>query len=603
MNKYWEGRGFPWEYDPGPPKNRRWARLFAETPNYRGLGKQVLGREKFRWHFGPMFYRGRLKDNAVKVLVIGQEGAQDESLAHRSFTGGTGARLQHLLNYIGIVESYLFLNTFVYPIYGQYTPSLRWLAQDPGSPLVQHRHEIFNYVLERNDVHLVIAVGKAAKESVVTWIESRGGTCPQGPQDVSQCAGAALDPKTKLIGVRHPGGAGKGGSIAAIIADFKAALANIWNWANADPSWLPPDPSGTRQFDQPFKYKSAPIPFRDFPYGFPMRLGRGGTSSNRKDSQRSIQVYSAGGVYNNGGDRLRYDDNAKGSPEGYAQQSGDVPYEPPRKEHHEYDKGPSRTFAKLFMGGETGLEWPDFNALGATTHPSFGHGPIYRGRPNRADVLIVADQQSHDDLFTGRALTGASGQHVQAFLEAIGILNAYVIIRVLPVDTLSLDETSVAAMVSHPQVCKVYQAIFDRIIDRNPDLGLVLTFGPHTNSLVHGMALGNLPKIALKAWQEQGALQDWRNQLPAIRQINYRKEIANPTFAYNGQRGQIPRIDLPYGTLRWMGTSGSRARQAIDQSTQVASPDYYKLFVPDWVYGLDPQPLSPDEQVSIDNAP
>ena len=68
-----------------------------------------------------MFYRGRLTDNTARVLVIGQEGAQDESLGHRSFVGGTGARMQHFLRHIGITQSYLFLNTFVYPIFGQYT--------------------------------------------------------------------------------------------------------------------------------------------------------------------------------------------------------------------------------------------------------------------------------------------------------------------------------------------------------------------------------------------------------------------------------------------------------------------------------------------------
>jgi len=49
-----------------------------------------------------MSYGGRLAPGSAKVLVIGQEGAQDESLAHRSFIGGTGARLQHLLGWFGI---------------------------------------------------------------------------------------------------------------------------------------------------------------------------------------------------------------------------------------------------------------------------------------------------------------------------------------------------------------------------------------------------------------------------------------------------------------------------------------------------------------------
>ena len=168
-----------------------WARLFAETPNYRGLGKAVLGREKFRWHFGPMFYRGRLTDGDVRVLVIGQEGAQDESLGHRSFVGGTGARMQHFLHHIGITRSYLFLNTFVYPINGQYDGAkLRWLAQSPDSPIVQHRHAILDHVLARNDLRLVVAVGVAAKETVVTWVKAHGGSARRGAEDVSRCDGS-----------------------------------------------------------------------------------------------------------------------------------------------------------------------------------------------------------------------------------------------------------------------------------------------------------------------------------------------------------------------------------------------------------------------------
>jgi hypothetical protein len=599
MDEYWEDRGFPWEYDPGPPKNRRWPRLFAETPNYRGLGKAVKGSEAFRWHFGPMFYRGRLRDNAVKVLVIGQEGAQDESLAHRSFTGGTGARMQYFLNYLGITESYLFLNTFVYPIFGQYTSSLRWLAQDPDSPIVQHRHEIFNYVLEKNDVHLIIAVGNAAKESVVSWVESRGGICPQGEDDVSLCTGAALDPRTKIIGVRHPGGAGQGGSIAAIIADFKEALATIKQWMEVDPDWLPPDSSGTRLIDEPYKYRSAPIPFRDLPFGFPLRLGRGGTSSNRRDRQRAIQVFSAGGAYNNGGDRLVYSYTAEGSEEGYVEEPGDVPYEPPKKPYRDYDKGPGSRFGQLLMGGKPGLEWPDFAALGATAHPSFGCGPIYRGRPDQANVLILADQQSHDDLFTGRALTGESGQHLQVFLQAMGILERYVIIRVLPIDTLSLSVDEVETILKHPQTVKVYQAIVGRILTVNDDLRLILTFGPHAHVIRQSLAGVNVPTVALKAWREPGALQDWQGKLSTIKLLRYTRESSNPAFVYDGSRGQIPRIDLPYGTVRWVGTSGDRASQPIDQSTQDPSPDYFKLYMPQWAADLDPPPLSAKEQAAV----
>jgi hypothetical protein len=604
MNEYWEGRGFPWEYDPGPPKNRSWARLFAETPNYRGLGKAVLGKEKFRWHFGPMFYRGRLRDNQVKVLVIGQEGAQDESLAHRAFTGGTGARMQHFLNYLGISKSYLFLNTFVYPIFGQYGGGkLRWLAQDLDSPIVQHRHKIFNYVLQRNDVHLIIAVGNAAKESVVTWVESRGGTCAVGAMDVSQCSGASLDPITRLIGVVHPGGAGQGGSLNAIKADFLRAADQIRQWIEADPTWLPVDAEGQRDFNQPYTYESDPIPFRDFPYGIPWRLGRGGTSSNRKDDQRSIQIFSAHGSYSNLGDSIEYSDLAPGDPAGYVAAPGDVPYEPPKDDYLDYDIGPGSKFARLLMGGQPGLEWPDFKLLGANAHLSFGTGPIYRGRPEAAFVLILADQQSHDDLFSGRALTGEAGQRMQAFLKAIGIEQSYLILRTLPVDTLDLSASQVSTIIDHPQVQALYQTIVDRARLENDQLGLILTFGEHADHLAQNLNLGGVSRVALKAWSDAGALADWQAQLAAIQQVNYDKDNSSPGFQYDGSRGQIPRIDLPYGVRRWVGTSGSRARRPEDLVTNTPSPDYYKLFLPAWVFNLAPEPLSAAEQAAIQNLP
>lgn len=105
------------------------------------------------------------------------------------------------------------------------------------------------------------------------------------------------------------------------------------------------------------------------------------------------------------------------------------------------------------------------------------------------------------------------------------------------------------------------------------------------------LTLGNLPVIRLKAWKEQGALQDWQGQLTAIRQVAYKKDAGNPSFAYNGQRGRIPRFDLPQGTLRWQGSSGDRARCPVDLFTNRLSSDYYKIFVPDWVFRLKLLPL------------
>jgi hypothetical protein len=83
--------------------------------------------------------------------------------------------------------------------------------------------------------------------------------------------------------------------------------------------------------------------------------------------------------------------------------------------------------------------------------------------------------------------------------------------------------------------------------------------------------------------------------------LDYQKEIASPSFLYTGQRSQIPRFDLPYGSQRWVGSSGDRGSKAFHTGNNNPSPDYYKLYLPLWVHNLSPQPLSPSEQAAIDS--
>lgn len=599
MDQYTEGRGNPWDYDPGPPRNRKWPRLFSETPNYRALGKAVMGSEKYRWHHGPMFYRGRLGDGQVKVLVIGQEGGQDEALSHRSFTGSSGSRMQHFLGHIGITRSYLFLNTFVYSIYGQYSGiGIRWLAQDPDSPICRHRDELLDYVAERNDLHLVIAVGTAAKESVRTWVEARGGSCQAGIDHLDQCDGTPIGPKTRLLGVVHPGGAASG-NLTAIKADFRRAAERVEEWAQADPTWLPSDPDGTREAAADYSYGKAPIPFADFPYGVAWRLGHGSTTSNRKDSQRGIQMFSAAGKYNNSGHSLTYTGSADGSVTGYEQDPGDLAYEPPIHDYRAFDRGPGSTMGRLLMGGRTGYHWPDFAALGADAHPSFGSGPIYRGRPEEATLILLADQGSHDDLFTCRALTGEAGQRLSGFLEAAGVDESYVIIRVLPIDTLDVSTSVRNAIVDDPQVRKVYRKILATVGAANRRRKVVVAAGPMSRRMVADVAPAGLPVVEMKAWGQSGAAASWQDALDVLAGLTYGKDRSNPSFHFDSGRGQIPRQDLPYGVPRWQGSSGDRVLKPKRGSKR--SPDYFKLMMPRWAFDLEPEPLSPSEAAAVED--
>jgi uracil-DNA glycosylase len=585
--EYWIDRGVPWEFDRGPVKKGPWPTLFAETPNYRGLGLAWQGEEAFRWHFGPMFYRGRIRGGA-RVLVVGQEGAQDESLTHRSFTGETGGRIQYVLNHLGITRSYLFLNTFVYPIFGQYGAPLRPLAQDLRSPIAQHRQALFDLALSEHDLRLVIAVGTAAKESVATWVRSKGGAAD--PDRLHEAEGHRIRSGLRIVGVRHPGGVTKGTTVATITADIAASLSHVDGWMAADPNWLVTDADGEHKPADAYTYSSAPIPFRDLPFGVPWRLGYGSTTSNRRDRQSAIQIFSAAGIYDNRGQVVTYAPLDAGTIDGYLPGTGDLAYEPSRHAVTEFDGGPLASMPRLLQGGEAAFPWPDFAALGLPGHPSFGHGPVLRGRLASPSILALADQTSADDLFTGRALSGEAGQRLQGFLRAAGVDRHYAIVRPLPVDALGAPAAVVDRALDDAKVRSLLREVIRR---SNPSV--VLGVGPGA-SRIAGSVAGTRPVVTMGAWD--GALDDWRRALAELATVPYpRDRVA--TFEWDGSRRQIPRLDLPYGTLGWQGTSGDRAANGLVDGAP--SPDYVKLTMPKWAAALTPEPLSVSERAALDS--
>jgi uracil-DNA glycosylase len=590
-----DARGNPWEHDEGPPAGSGFAELFAQTPNYRGLGKAVLNREAFRWHHGPMFYRGRL-DGSAKVMLVGQEGAQDESLSHRSFTGGTGARMQHFLRHLGLDRSYLFLNSFVYPIFGQYTPDLRPLAQDPRSPIVAHRKLIFDKAAVAGDVRLIVAVGRAAKESVATWIEAHGGSAD--PEHLDQATRGSLPTRLRFVGVLHPGAAA-GGSTTAIKADFQRAIDLVTGFIDADASWLPADAGVPRDLTKPYAYSSDPIPYRDFPFGTCPRLGRGGTSSNRSDAQRGIRLFSAHGSYNASGAHLSDPSTAAGTKEGYDDDPGDLPYEPPRHDPEAFDPGPPASLARLLLGAETGFAWPDFRTLGVTADASFGVGPIYRGRFDGVSLMVLADQSSEDDVFAARAFTGDAGQRFQGFLTAAGLTRSYLIVRTLPVDALDLSASARAALVDDARVQALHRELLRRVLAANGGVTALLALGPAARRLAPHVVPAGLDVIELAATSEPNAAASWQAALTTLKGRSYAKDVASPSFTLPATRGEIPRADLPYGVLRWFGTSGDRGVRPTDTATNKPSPDYLKVFAPNWLMALPPAPLSPAEQAAV----
>jgi len=637
-------RGSPAEYDPGASADSKWVELFGSTPNYRSIGITALGGkpmddEKFRWEFGPMWYRGRLTPESVKTFVVGQEGAQDENISNRAFTGSTGTRVQKFLNHLGIYRSYLFLNTFVYTINGQLSemvdgkqvknPKFDWLEQGLDSPIVIYRHKLFDHMLETNanTVALFMGVGAGGKASLATWINARGGKCSVF-YEMKNCdttglvkwfkdhRGITIKNKILAIGVPHPGGAnpnlGGDAQMENIKAGFTSAAGRVAEYKTFNHDWLPSDidekASSAELIDRlnkPYVYKGyAPIPFRDFAFNTNWRMGSEGTTSNRWGSN-SIQVYSDAGTYNDKNSKFyrpRDIDSGLNSKKTalIEMKSLDLPYESPRyyadswdAQNPNYDYGPCGYLGQNENScalSEALVSWPNLKTIGINyvNHDSFGYFGTYRGRIKNARVFILADQTSHDDFFSARALTGTEGQKLQTVLKNSGVGSKYFIQRTLPVDTLGTSIPDLIKGVLHPEMLKTYQHIYTAASEKS-QFEVIIALGPVATAVVNNLKLPeNITKLRLDNLSDLEKV----NTLQTVLANTLKTTV---TRSFNGELTTIPREDLPYHTRWWMGSSGDRAARGENYS----DGNYYRVWAPYWVSQLYPRSLSQSEKSDL----
>ena len=132
--------------------------LCAEYP-----GADVYPSDQFRLEWGPIFHRGRL-DGSARVLVIGQDPAQHESVLRRILVGEAGSRVQGLLAKLGITHSYVAVNTYLYSVYGSVKAKTR---KNPD--LIAYRNRWLKALLAGGKIEAVVALGQAADEAWRLW--------------------------------------------------------------------------------------------------------------------------------------------------------------------------------------------------------------------------------------------------------------------------------------------------------------------------------------------------------------------------------------------------------------------------------------------------
>ena len=123
----------------------------------------VYPANNFRVEWGPIFHRGRL-DGSARVLVIGQDPAQHETIVRRILVGEAGRRVQGFLAKLGITQSYVFINTYLYSVYGSVKAKTR---KNPA--LIEYRNRWLEAMLLGHQVEAVLALGQAADEAWRLW--------------------------------------------------------------------------------------------------------------------------------------------------------------------------------------------------------------------------------------------------------------------------------------------------------------------------------------------------------------------------------------------------------------------------------------------------
>lgn len=215
-------------------------------------GEDVYPTKQFRIEWGPIFHRGRL-DGSARVLVIGQDPAQHETIVRRILVGEAGRRVQGLLGKLGITSSHVLINAYLYSVYGSVKAATR---KSPA--LVGYRNQWIDGIMDSGKVEAVLTLGTAAKEAWEFWKAT-----PKGQ--------ASTVPFAAVTHPTQPESSSKGDRVKLALAT-KKMLAN-WNQAlqTLSPAIVHPDESIPLVLygDTWAEGDRIPIPEQDFPPGLP----------------------------------------------------------------------------------------------------------------------------------------------------------------------------------------------------------------------------------------------------------------------------------------------------------------------------------------------
>ena len=217
----------------------------------------VYGADDFRLEWGPVFHRGRL-DGSARILVIGQDPAQHESIARRCLVGEAGRRIQGFLSKLGIDSSYAIVNAFLYSVYGNIKSKYKTDAN-----VLAYRNKWLDALATSPRLEAVVALGDLADGAWQSWK-----TTPTG-QGVNVSF-------AKIHHPTYPESSSQGD--ATKLAKAMKEMLQGWNAALQQFSGAVQHPDAARPlvlYGDAFKDgERVPIPALDLPAGSPAWMGK-----------------------------------------------------------------------------------------------------------------------------------------------------------------------------------------------------------------------------------------------------------------------------------------------------------------------------------------
>jgi hypothetical protein len=269
----------PTDFDPGYG-NEPFHTLCSDAPD-----AMVYPSAAFRVEWGPIFHRGRL-DGSARLLAIGQDPAQHETIARRILVGTAGHRAQGFLAKLGLDRSYVFLNTFLYSVYGQGGGNQH--KNDLG--IAAYRNRWFKAILTPGKIEAVVAFGGLADGAWSAWLATADGAPYKG---------------LAYQHVPHPTSPESSGATPAAVKAATKAMLQKWNGALGQLHAAIKHPDASRplaNYGDTFQpAELVEIPAADLPPGCPAWMrGRDGwaqrTGPDAPTKRRTITVTIPAGV-------------------------------------------------------------------------------------------------------------------------------------------------------------------------------------------------------------------------------------------------------------------------------------------------------------------